>query len=883
MQGKSGCRGRRISRSEKAGLRRAYGNSRRIRKKLVNWGAEMGIRTPFWGKSLIKNLSDVAVKALDSASKAVEMANKAMDKTGKKSSEVSGEGENAANRAISQMVRLARKIEQSTRDERSEFGGDEEILSDPDQRIVRNELIAYSGKKTHVVIVSGVVRIAPHVFENNRILQSVVIPDSVRKIGACAFAGCSALRQVKTHDSICEIDFEAFRDCVSLEGFCVDSGVRIIESFVFKGCTSLKAVFFAPEAPLIALRRGVFAGCKALKTIQWPRGIQSVPDFAIEDCPLSRRTISDLCQILVYSEKRRGYVLPGVLQNDLIKERDNRQWGNLSPARAYQYEQEHEKQVRHNQVVREGLYIEGDELVGLDPGHKSVVLGESIHKIAENAFNQGTDVEQIVVEGEMRRICAYVFSGLENLREIRFKKKVECIEKGAFEGCSGLQKVIFEEGLRDIGDNVFAGCSVLKEIVLPDNCTNIGINCFKDCHLLERIHLPRQLRKVPRGTFEACFALSEIEWPESVRIDGHDYPVVESNAFRHALLDDNWERFEFRGDVLKRVLVPVMEEDPDLLFTFLKQGNLSHIRRIGQLIANSVLNEVWERTALNDMRYEFQMRVFKCCMQIAMIVLAKSHEESIVERLNVLAFMFDFLMKTSDLTVSFAKLALPIAISKTLFAIGGNGFMRRKMDERVLEMCDPYMPYPFGKGKKVDEDSSSYRLFREAFHQVMSKELEIGENIPFRYDPYTFRNLIPVYDGICVVQDEDEFDEYYYFMHSMMSLVNDILNINIYVDRDLTHDSREEWFRYWGQEIYRQCSGNAFLVCLSPMRCAEKLEEDSLYYNRLKPLCDWQGKHWYTFVMILSHSQTEAIRSVLAEYDLEEMIAVYSDEFRMIC
>ena len=50
----------------------------------------MGIRTPFWGKSLIKNLSDVAVKALDSASKAVEMANKAMDKTGKKSSEVSG-------------------------------------------------------------------------------------------------------------------------------------------------------------------------------------------------------------------------------------------------------------------------------------------------------------------------------------------------------------------------------------------------------------------------------------------------------------------------------------------------------------------------------------------------------------------------------------------------------------------------------------------------------------------------------------------------------------------------------------------------------------------------------------------------------------------------
>ena len=31
----------------------------------------MGIRTPFWGKSLIKNLSDVAVKALDSASKAV--------------------------------------------------------------------------------------------------------------------------------------------------------------------------------------------------------------------------------------------------------------------------------------------------------------------------------------------------------------------------------------------------------------------------------------------------------------------------------------------------------------------------------------------------------------------------------------------------------------------------------------------------------------------------------------------------------------------------------------------------------------------------------------------------------------------------------------------
>ena len=95
-----------------------------------------------------------------------------------------------------------------------------------------------------------------------------------------------------------------------------------------------------------------------------------------------------------------------------------------------------------------------------------------------------------------------------------------------------------------------------------------------------------------------------------------------------------------------------------------------------------------------------------------------------------------------------------------------------------------------------------------------------------------------MYDDSCFVQNEEEVDEYYYFMHSMMSLVNDILNVNIYMDKDLTHESRDEWFRCWGQEIYRQCSGNAFLVCLSPMKCAVKVDEHSPYYKRLSPLWD---------------------------------------------
>jgi hypothetical protein len=60
-----------------------------------------------------------------------------------------------------------------------------------------NVLIKYTGTDTDIEIPEGVVKINERVFEDNKRLTSVVMPDSVLSIGTHAFEKCLKLKTVK--------------------------------------------------------------------------------------------------------------------------------------------------------------------------------------------------------------------------------------------------------------------------------------------------------------------------------------------------------------------------------------------------------------------------------------------------------------------------------------------------------------------------------------------------------------------------------------------------------------------------------------------------------------------------------------------------------------
>lgn len=86
-----------------------------------------------------------------------------------------------------------------------------------------------------------VLRIAERAFDgyrhnDDKILTSVVIPNTVREIGKRAFSSCNALKTVSIGNSLKTIGELAFEDCSLLASINLPNSVTTIDYGAFRGC-----------------------------------------------------------------------------------------------------------------------------------------------------------------------------------------------------------------------------------------------------------------------------------------------------------------------------------------------------------------------------------------------------------------------------------------------------------------------------------------------------------------------------------------------------------------------------------------------------------------------------------------------------------------------
>ncbi|MBR5121688.1 MAG: leucine-rich repeat domain-containing protein [Oscillospiraceae bacterium] len=80
-------------------------------------------------------------------------------------------------------------------------------------------------------------------FEENALIEEVVIPDSVEMILNYAFHNCTSLKSVKFGKNVEDIFIGAFLGCVSLEEVILPENMKRIDSRAFWECTSIKKLF----------------------------------------------------------------------------------------------------------------------------------------------------------------------------------------------------------------------------------------------------------------------------------------------------------------------------------------------------------------------------------------------------------------------------------------------------------------------------------------------------------------------------------------------------------------------------------------------------------------------------------------------------------------
>lgn len=129
-------------------------------------------------------------------------------------------------------------------------------------------------------------------------------------------------------------------------------------------------------------------------------------------------------------------------------------------------------------------------------------------------------------DGSVTAIASAAFRGCSGLTRIVIPEGVTAIKpgsslyltgslyiaNGAFSNCLDLEEVVLPGTIETIGDGAFSDCENLKTITLPNGTKTIGGSAFRNCTSLTEINIPETVEKIERRTFYGCTSLETMRY-----------------------------------------------------------------------------------------------------------------------------------------------------------------------------------------------------------------------------------------------------------------------------------------------------------------------------------------------------------------------------------
>ena len=112
---------------------------------------------------------------------------------------------------------------------------------------------------------------------------------------------------------------------------------------------------------------------------------------------------------------------------------------------------------------------------------KSIVVGDGVPNIGNEAFKDFTGVTSLVLGKDVMIIGNEAFAGLTSLASLVIGEGVKIIGRSAFTGCTKLVSLDLGDVVTSIGDSAFYGCTSLKSLVIGDGLAMIGRYAFGGC------------------------------------------------------------------------------------------------------------------------------------------------------------------------------------------------------------------------------------------------------------------------------------------------------------------------------------------------------------------------------------------------------------------
>lgn len=338
-------------------------------------------------------------------------------------------------------------------------------------------------------------------FKNCSNLKSISIPDNITVIRRRNFDGCSSLKTVNLSPAskLKTIEYEAFAGTPITEIHLPESVTEIGER-AFSDCSQLVRVTLPKNNSAFHLSgSGPFNRCSALKEINLPASLTSIPEYAFKEC-ISLKEI--ILPGALASLRHQAFAGCTQLTKIIIP-------GTITSFESETFANSGLKEV----TLKNGIREIGEGAFGNTP-LTSITFPKTITRISGLGNSNITTI--LFAEGaEPTEIARYAFQGCK-ITTFNIPESVTKIEEYAFQSC-WIEEITIPETVTNLGKSCFTNCQNLTNVNLPNSMTELPDNFFSDCSKLETIELPSQLNKIGFQTFSNC-AISTIILPESLKI-----------------------------------------------------------------------------------------------------------------------------------------------------------------------------------------------------------------------------------------------------------------------------------------------------------------------------------------------------------------------------
>ena len=130
----------------------------------------------------------------------------------------------------------------------------------------------------------------------DKLIGSLVLPDSITEIDMLAFADCTGLKSMSIPNSVKVIGDSAFFNCTGLARIGIPNSVTEIGKFAFAFCNGLTHVTI--PAGVTIIDQEVFSACTSLTSVTIPRTVTVIGSAAFTCCLIQCMEKSNLIPML---------------------------------------------------------------------------------------------------------------------------------------------------------------------------------------------------------------------------------------------------------------------------------------------------------------------------------------------------------------------------------------------------------------------------------------------------------------------------------------------------------------------------------------------------------------------------------------------------------